>query len=184
MTHILPSKVLRLYVTRLNKIKFMKKNSLVFALILSAFSFGFASNLVPIKIHKSSEGAPITLGIPFAKGELFSPDNIRLLDKNGIEIPSQTTEVTSWAPLDNSIKWVWVFFFSTGDQEYQLEYGEDVKKAPLKGPTIRIKNAQRKGQTTIINTGPLQFNILKGKGGFIDEVLLCMFCQHKRGHEL
>ncbi|MBT7655885.1 MAG: hypothetical protein HN591_04400 [Flavobacteriales bacterium] len=149
----------------------MKKNSLVFALVLSAFSFGFASNLVPIKIHKSSEGAPITLGIPFAKGELFSPDNIRLLDKNGIEIPSQTTEVTSWAPLDNSIKWVWVFFFSTGDQEYQLEYGEDVKKAPLKGPTIRIKNAQRKGQTTIINTGPLQFNILKGKGGFIDEVL-------------
>ena len=167
----MPSKVLRLYVTRLNKIKIMKKNSLVYALVLSAFSFGFASNLVPIKIHKSSEGAPITLGIPFAKGELFSPDNIRLLDKNGIEIPSQTTEVTSWAPLDNSIKWVWVFFFSTGDQEYQLEYGEDVKKAPLKGPTIRIKNAQRKGQTTIINTGPLQFNILKGKGGFIDEVL-------------
>ena len=113
----------------------------------------------------------ITLGIPFPKGELFSPDNIRLLDKNGNEIPSQTTEVTSWAPLDSSIKWVWVFFFSNGDQEYQLEYGEGVSKAPLKRPTIKIKNAQRKGQTTIVNTGPLQFDILKGKGGFIDNVL-------------
>ena len=145
--------------------------SLLFAFLFLKNSLLFASDFIPIKIHKSAEGAPITLGIPFPKGELFSPDNIRLLDKNGNEIPSQTTEVTSWAPLDNSIKWVWVFFFSNGDQEYQLEYGEDVSKAPLKGPTIKIKNAQRKGQTTIVNTGPLQFDILKGKGGFIDNVL-------------
>lgn len=152
--------------------KYYKINyQLLFAFLFLSSTLLFASNIIPIKIHKSVDGAPITLGIPFSKGELFSPDNIRLLDKKGNEIPSQTTEVTSWAPLDSSIKWVWVFFFSNGDQEYQLEYGKEISKAPLKGPTIRIKNAQRKGQTTIVNTGPLQFDILKGKGGFIDNVL-------------
>jgi len=154
-------------------VKFIKTS-----LFFLAFAFCFlASNLIygaeikPIKISKNIAGAPITIGIPFAQGELFSPDNIRLLDKNGKEIPCQTTEVTSWAPVDDSIKWVWVFFFSTGDQNYQVEFGEGVSKAPLDGPIIKIKNAQRKGQTTIVNTGPLQFNILKGKGGFIDNVL-------------
>jgi len=151
--------------------RFIHTRYLLIVFLFSLSSLTFASDLIPLKIHKSVEGAPITLGIPFPQGELFSPDHIRLLDKNGNEIPSQTTEVTSWAPVDNSIKWIWVFFFSNGDQEYQLEYGEEVSKAPLKGPTIKIKNAQRKGQTTIVNTGPLQFNILKGKGGFIDNVM-------------
>ena len=151
--------------------KITKTKFISIVLLLFSSSVILASDVKPIKIHKSIEGAPITLGIPFAQGELFSPDNIRLLDKNGKEIPCQTTEVTSWAPADRSVKWVWVFFFSTGDQEYQLEFGAEVSKAPLEGPTIRIKNAQRKGQTTIVNTGALQFNILKGKGGFIDEVL-------------
>ena len=95
--------------------RFIHTRYLLIVFLFSLSSLTFASDLIPLKIHKSVEGAPITLGIPFPQGELFSPDHIRLLDKNGNEIPSQTTEVTSWAPVDNSIKWIWVFFFSNGD---------------------------------------------------------------------
>ena len=70
------------------------------------------------------------------------------------------------------MKWLWVFFFATDTEEYWLEYGEEVRKAPIEGDRIRIKNAQRSGQSSYVETGPLRFTIGKRAGGFIDEVLL------------
>lgn len=135
-------------------------------------SFNVKGAQIPITTDKSVEGAPLTMGIPFPQGVLLSPDHVRVLDKNGKEIPSQTTQVTTWEPVDYSVKWLWVFFFSTGDQNYTLEYGPEVRKAPIKGDKIKIKNAQRAGQSSYVETGPLRFTISKKKGGFIDNVLL------------
>jgi len=131
----------------------------------------FAAKTIELTISQSSVGAPITLGIPFAQGSLQSPDHVRVLDKNGQEIPSQVTMVTNWEPADFSVKWVWVFFFSTGDTVYDLEYGEDIRKAAITGDKIKIKNAQRTGQSSMVETGPLRFTISKKGGGFIDDVL-------------
>lgn len=66
---------------------------------------------VSITVEDNKKGAPITLGIPFPKGELNSVDHLRLLTSDGTEIPCQTTEVSNWGPVDDSVKWVWVFFF-------------------------------------------------------------------------
>ena len=143
-----------------------------FILVLALNYSAFAKDRIPIKVENNIEGAPITMGIPFPQGVLMSPDHVRLLDKQGNEIPCQTTLVSSWEPLDFSVKWMWVFFFSDEVGEFTLEYGEDVVKAPLTGDIIKIKNAQRSLQNSYVETGPLRFTINKSSGGFIDDVLL------------
>ena len=100
------------------------------------------SNTIPLTVENSSPGAPITLGIPFPVGALHSPDNVRLLDVNGKEVPAQITEVTTWKPVDPSMKWIWVFFFAGENNTYTLEYGEDVHRAAIKGDRIKIINGQ------------------------------------------
>lgn len=143
---------------------------LIFILLISSLT-SFASNTIPLEVENDVEGSPITMGIPFPKGALISPDHVRVLDIHGNEIPSQTTLVTTWEPADYSVKWMWVFFFTTGEIEYTLEYGEEIRKAPLKGDQIKIKNAQRSGQSTYVETGPLRFTVNKRIGGFIDNVI-------------
>ena len=87
---------------------------LIFSLIFAIFCGCQKSSnyIVPINIESNYEGSPIFFGIPIPKGTLFSVDKARVLNQSKVEIPSQITEVSSWFPKDNSIKWIWVFFFS------------------------------------------------------------------------
>lgn len=124
-----------------------------------------------ITIENNKKGAPITLGIPFPKGELYSADNLRLLTAEGMEIPCQTTEVTNWGPIDESIKWVWVFFFSEEGSDYVLEYGDGVVPMLPKEKIISTNNMRPQGGIDV-NTGPLSFSIHKRGNGFLDEVYL------------
>ena len=143
---------------------------LITVVFYSPFCMG--AQQIPLTVENASPGAPLTLGIPFPKGALDSPDRVRVLNKNGKEIPSQITEVSTWAPADNSIKWIWVFFFAEEESGYILEYGKDVHRAPITGDKVKVINGQRSRQLTEINTGPLQLKIKKGEGGFLDLVQL------------
>jgi hypothetical protein len=126
---------------------------------------------VPITVEAVQPGAPITVGVPFPKGELHSPEHVRLLNADGEEIPSQITPVTTWAPADSSLKWIWVFFFAEESDTYQLEYGPNVERAPITGERIRFVNNQRPYGTASLSTGPLRFDVNKGEGGgFLDNV--------------
>jgi hypothetical protein len=132
-----------------------------------------AADRVPITIKQHVPGAPITMGIPFPKGALYSPEHVRLLSAAGDVVPSQVTEVTSWAPADSSLKWVWVFFFADEGDTYQLEYGDDVQRAPIPGDRVVFVNNQRPYGATEITTGPLRLQVAKrGSGGFLDQVFL------------
>ena len=131
-----------------------------------------ASTKIPIKIEQHLDGAPITLGIPFKKGELLSPDHARVLNSEGNEIPSQITQVTTWEPVDYSTKWIWVFFFAEEGDNYTLEYGPEIQRAQIQGHRVKIKNGQRRGQPAIVETGLLRFTVNKRTGGFIDDVML------------
>lgn len=126
---------------------------------------------IPIKIENNKVGAPITIGVPFPIGELASINNIRLINSQGKEIECQVTEVTTWAPSDESIKWVWVFFFSEKSTDYTLEYGRDIKPMKIKNPIISSNNMRPKGGITV-NTGLLSFGVNKFGNGFLDEVHL------------
>src|SRR5690625_2696411 len=67
---------------------------------------------VTISVQNAEPGAPVKFGIPFPKGELYSQDRVRVLNARGEEIASQLTTVNTWEPADESIKWLWVFFFA------------------------------------------------------------------------
>ena len=144
---------------------------LITCLLLYSCGTKESGNQVKITIENNKIGAPVTLGIPFPKGELHSVDRIRLLTSDGVEVPCQTTEVSKWSPLDESVKWVWVFFFSEGGPEYILEYGDSI--LPIR-PTQKIvsSNNMRPQGGMHVNTGPLSFSIHKEGNGFLDEVYL------------
>jgi hypothetical protein len=131
------------------------------------------SGQVPLHVERLQPDVPVTFGIPMPKGALDNPDHVRVLDREHREIPSQITEVSTWDPIDPSIKWIWVFFFTTTSPDYTLEYGPDVHRAPLTGPQLSVLNNQRPGGGIEVATGPIKFTVKKGDGaGFIEQVWL------------
>lgn len=120
---------------------------------------------IPVTVENNIPGSPQVFGIPIPKGELYSADHVRVLNSHGKEIPSQITEVTTWKPADNSIKWIWVFFFTEEGDKYDIEYGENVVNERDYKETLTVKNNQRPTGEVIVNTGPLRFTIEKGEGG-------------------
>jgi hypothetical protein len=135
-----------------------------------AFAWTNQSNSVTVRVQQAEDGAPVKFGIPFKKGELKSPDHVRVLNESGQEIAIQTTEVTSWLPADNSVKWLWIFFFADQSEEYTVEYGDEVRQSVFTDSPIMFKNNQRVNGFAEIETGPLKFRIDKGGSGFIDRV--------------
>lgn len=160
--------------TALTIIKFAPYYCILLLGIFACTTPGKQPDRIPITVEESATGAPITMGIPFPQGALFSTDQVRLLDSKGKEIPCQVTEVTSWEPLDFSVKWAWIFFFATEDESYTVEFGEGVERAPLEGPIVKFKNSQRSGLRGFaeIDTGPLSFRVSKGESGFMESVHL------------
>lgn len=150
--------------------------SFIFAFFLLAFIVraGVVSGAerIPLTVKENIPGAPQLLGVPFPKGELYSPEHVRVLAGNGNEIPSQITVVTTWEPADGSIKWIWVFFFSEASDEYFLEYGEDVSREPYEGERVVVENNQRPYGRVQVSTGPLRFTISRRGSGFLDKVEL------------
>ena len=123
---------------------------------------------IPITVEGERPGTPVTFGIPFPQGELAS-GNVRVLNGSGAEIASQITPVTRW-PADESIKWIWVDFFTDGSGRYLVEYGPEVRRAVDVEAPIRFVNNQRERGFAEIDTGPLRFRVDKRGSGFIDRV--------------
>ena len=131
-----------------------------------------ASEKIPLVIEKNIPGAPQLLGIPFPKDKLKSSDQVRVLNSFGQEIPSQITIVNTWEPVSESVKWIWVFFFSDNQSNYTLEFGADVVRKEFTGDRVIVENNQRPYGRVRVNTGPLQFTINRLGGGFLDKVEL------------
>ena len=162
-----------MWINFLNRYLFSRTNNLVFLLTaIVTFHSAVASTTIPLTVDENIAGAPQLIGIPFPEGEIYSPEKMRLLTEDGKEIPSQITIVNTWAPKNNSIKWIWLFFFTESTAKYQLEYGEDVKRAPYSGPRISVENNQRSYGRVLVNTGPLRFTVGREGGGFLDIIQL------------
>ena len=159
-------------------INFLKRSAFSVATLfiiffsIQATNSAIASTKIPLTVDENIPGAPQLLGVPFPAGEIYSPEKIRLLTADGQEIPSQITVVNTWEPKDNSIKWIWVFFFTESTDNYLLEYGQDVSRAPYAGPVISVENNQRSYGRVKIDTGPLRLTVGRRGGGFMDIVEL------------
>ena len=131
-----------------------------------------ASEKIPLVIEKNVPGAPQLLGIPFPKDKLQTSNKVRVLNALGQEIPSQITIVSTWAPVSESVKWIWVFFFSEAQNNYTLEFGNDVVRKEFAGDRVVVENNERPAGRVRVNTGPLLFTINRMGGGFLDKVQL------------
>ncbi|WP_390302070.1 exo-rhamnogalacturonan lyase family protein [Gracilimonas halophila] len=146
----------------------MKKLSFLFMIsliMITGCNVANDSTKIPIEVKNNIPGSPQVFGIPVPKGELFSPDHVRMLDSRGNEIPSQITKVSTWEPADNSIKWMWVFFFTDEETDYTVEYGPEVRNSMDYDQILTVKNNQRVTGEVTVNTGPLRFEVNKGEGG-------------------
>ena len=123
------------------------------------------STKIEVKVANHQVDQPQLFGVPVPKGELYSPDHVRVLNSNGQEIASQITKVSTWAPADESIKWLWVFFFTDEGDRYSVEYGDNVRNGRLYDQTLSVRNNQRPNGEVDVNTGPLRFVVRKGEGG-------------------
>jgi len=126
---------------------------------------------IPLAIERHQAGAPVTLGVPFPKGALQSPDHVRVLRPDGREQPSQVTEVTTWDPIDPSLKWVWVFFFADAGPAYTLEFGPTVRRQAPAARVEFINNPRAQGLAEV-TTGALRFVVRQGDTGFLSSVQL------------
>jgi hypothetical protein len=129
-------------------------------------------NKIPITVENNRAGSPLNFGIPFQKGALYSPDNVRVVDANGKVVPSQITEVNTWQPANSSIQWIWAFFFSNGSNKYFIEYGPGIRRETIRSDKIIVSNHWVDGGKIKVNTGKIKFYLRKGIGGFINDVQL------------
>ncbi|WP_220096056.1 exo-rhamnogalacturonan lyase family protein [Daejeonella oryzae] len=134
----------------------------------------YAVESVPLLVKQNIAGSPQLLGIPFPVNKLKNSDQLRVLNSKGQEIPSQITIVNTWAPLSESVMWIWVFFFSDDKDQYTLEFGKDVQRKNFAGTRVTVENNTRPGGRVRVNTGPLQFSISRSGGSFLDFVELDM----------
>jgi len=132
---------------------------------------GAEAGRIPLTVERHQPGAPVTLGVPFPQGALASPDHVRVLRPDGREQPSQVTEVTTWDPIDPSVKWVWVFFFADAGPAYTLEYGPAVRRQAAATPLEFVNNPRAQGLAEV-TTGPLRFVVRQGDTGFVSSVQL------------
>jgi hypothetical protein len=131
-----------------------------------------AAERVNITIERHVPGAPVTFGVPFPRGAVDSPDHVRVLDRTGREIPAQVDEVTTWAPVDPSLKWAWVFFFADRGDRYVLEFGRSIRRTLPVGAALQVLNNPRdRGQVDIV-AGRLHATLSQGEGGFLNDVRL------------
>src|SRR5262245_55443235 len=92
--------------------RFFAETALLFAAFLSAGTTSAAT--LPLTVNRAVNGALVTFGVPFPKGVLKSPDQVRVLNARGLEVESQITEVNSWLPASDSVQWIWVDFIADG----------------------------------------------------------------------
>lgn len=128
---------------------------------------------VPLRIANPAGLAlvaePITTGVPFPPGALASPDQVRLLDAAGAEVPLQAV-VTSSHP-DGSVRWLLLDFQADVPPEgaaLTLEFGPGVTRAPIAAPvTVTPDDA-----AIAVSSGPLSFTARRGRFAGLSGVTL------------
>jgi len=136
--------------------------------ILSRPFFALAAGKVPLRIDPapaSVKGYPVSTGIPFARGALKNVKNIRVLDANGKEVPSQARLLATWDT--GGVKAALVSFQADVEKDknavYQLGYGGAT------GSAIPAKPVKVSGTDTLsVDTGVLSFRVAAKKFALTD----------------
>lgn len=118
---------------------------------------------------------PVSFGVPFPKGALWNEKNVRIIDKNGREIPCQKTVRSRWGYSSNSsIRWLGIDFqtmplapdWKNKNQPYYfVEFSPQINHEITSG--IKI---QETPEFYNVDTGKAIFTIKKTAWNLIDSV--------------
>lgn len=114
---------------------------------------------------------PLTFGVPFPRGVLWSSEHIRVVAKGAKEIPSQIEVTQRWSP-EGAIRWALVTFQPELDSDgkarkpYAIEFGSAVRRRDFPSPLTVHQDSER----ISVDTGPLRFAVRKKTFGFIEDV--------------
>lgn len=133
--------------------------------------------------------APMSVGVPFPQGALLDPDQTRLVDESGREIPLQSRVTAKWSRF-GSVRWMLCDFTVDLNGEPRtvfLEYGPGVQRkaaADIKLSTAKAGfPALDVGRIRVTADG-LQFDAA-GNGQFVNvlaaEALTGAFVEHENG---
>jgi len=135
----------------------------------SSSSAGAAERITTLTVEDGGgvarTAAPVTTGVPFAKGKIRSIGEIALT-REGRRVPAQWRELVRWFD-DGSIRWVNLDFVT------DLGAGEKrtfdlVKMAPQPARNVGQPLARDIGDRIVVVTGPLKFTVRKKHFNLID----------------
>lgn len=99
------------------------------------------------------QGWPVTSGVPFAKGELASTDDVRLLRTADVPSPAQLEALSHWP--DGSVRWVLVDFLADTQPGTATDYVLEVDPGRTRSQGRARAIARREGETVVLDTGAL-----------------------------
>ena len=105
---------------------------------------------------------PVTFGVPFPRGALGSAEQVRLL-ADGAETPAMIRRTATWDGPDGDVRWVLVDAEVRPGVAYALEYGAQVRRAPVEA-ALRVAD-DPDGVT--VDTGALRFVVSRTAGDLI-----------------
>ncbi|MCP5052929.1 MAG: hypothetical protein GY940_37520, partial [bacterium] len=169
-TDILDITILKRNQKRHNTIKY----HLTFIAILCVLLFILAGELmgdVSIKVKErdgvTRSAEPVTMGIPFAKGELQSSTPVRITNGSGNTVDAQFMTMATWG--DGSIKWLKCDFQAGVSANATATY--TLKTGTSHNPSTELTVSESSGAITV-TTGPLRFMVNKNAFNVLHRVYL------------
>lgn len=130
--------------------------------------------VVPLEIKDNAGVArtdwPVTSGVPLPPGLIAAPEELRLTDALGNELPCQFTVLSRHWATDNSIRWILLDFQIDipADGKAIVQLRNDAHHKTVTGP-IRLAD---NNQTITVNTGPLTATISRTSASLLESVII------------
>ncbi len=140
--------------------------SVLLLLLLAAGLVQASSWTIPLRIDQplpdAQPGAPVRVGVPFARGRLLDPATVQVRDSAGRTIAHQQRVLATWDPQGHAgVRWLLLDFCADPGVGYAVVIGDAAEPAQAPQPALVRQVEDR----LIVNTGPLQ-GWLPARGGF------------------
>ena len=128
------------------------------------------SVLLPEPVGRDWRSFPVSVGVPFPRSTLDSVERVRLVDEAGREVPSQVARTSTWNADNRDVRWLLLDFLADAKQKaggsYRLEYGRDVKRAPVAKP-VRVTETP---DLIALDTGALSLVVDRKRASIIKQI--------------
>ena len=134
--------------------------------------------VAPAGVPPTGAGVPVSFGVPFPNAVLEDVSGLRVVDKNGREVPAQFSVRGRWGYSPAAgIRWLGVDMLAPQsaawwpdrkETPFFLEYGKKRAQAAPKAP-LRVETVP---EGVRVNTGPLAFLVRSNGFNLLDEVTL------------